>query len=93
MKKQQQRKPTPAPALPPIPTDTPEGIVARTVDRLLRELCRDLDVEDADDIAKAFDLPALFVRHAVFNDNYSDDERIGEYIAWRRKIAAGKAVA
>ena len=90
--KKKQRKPTPPAALPPIPTDTPEGIVARTVDKVLRELSRDLDVEDADDIAKSFGLPALFVRHAVFDDNYSDDERIAEYIAWRQRVG-GKAAA
>lgn len=84
---------TPALLLPDIPEDTPEGIRARTIDALLREISRDLDVDDADRIARKFNLPPLFVRHAVFNDNYSDDERIEEYIAWRLRVGARKAVA
>lgn len=106
MKTKEKRKPTqpqPAGTLPPIPTDTPEGIRLHAIAATIRAIDDhkggygleiDHDVRVA--VARALDMPVLFIAATCdeeMADNLITDEQVAAYVVWRRQLAAGKAVA
>lgn len=93
--KRKRTKPTPA-ALPPIPTDTPEGAralairdVIDAVDTPLPGCQYGLQLEDEAvvELAKRLGVPALHIISSLNVDHNTHVEDIEAYVAWRRQLA------
>lgn len=98
------KRPKRAAVLPPIPTDTPEGIRLHAIADTLWALdtplpasmsCGlELQTEDERALAERLNVPVLFIGSVLgeHRERNSAVEDIEEYIAWRQRVA-GKAVA
>lgn len=91
------QRPKRAAALPPIPTDTPEGIRVNAIAEAFnvfvepKQYKLQLQPGELNEMAKALRVPPLFL--GLLNGLAdTDDEGVQEYVAWRHWLA-GEAVA
>lgn len=88
-----------APALPPIPTHTPEGIRAHAIRETIRALDQpspsrnrlELQPEEYEALGKQLGVPALFVASIHLENTEGEPftpDHFEEYLAWRQRLAA-----